>query len=649
MHDQLWKMTVYNDSFVRRAVYRLLVIVIDKMERALDLKMISSHLLSGALSIDQTGSSFEYARTLAHATVSFPELWTLYYHSAGKKKANKQLCQFLRRGSQAGPPDFWVQIRKLLENVPFEVVTSDWDPLDDSPADTEPVMPPVILALRNGITRKDEHQSGQLDAWLSFLRATEILLLRRELPYDRVGLFVRDTLLAIIEQYIRPNPRTKAWTIMGPDQQEICTAAAALTVKTSLEAFEQNWPHISEAIVEDFQSSLPEQSQDYLKSQDAIIDEISRWYKLQAEILSSIVPDAIRSIIESTGLTQINAAIKSLRTRNGKPYSCMAVLIFAIQEVPEVTVQKVNTKSVLVEFAERGVIDVLTSPSLKLIMTFLDEMERGGHAKGVREMAIDALLDTPESLGKIKSLETLFGSHWLGDGSVSRRLLALAKDEFQVYLQGNSKYWVLCSTSIENPVTPPDLITYYLEKITGSLSSQDQVENALDALDNIFKQKNEGLGSFILSPIGPTLLSRLLDLATDAKIPKAQKLNSILYSYISGDADFRKRVTDDYLITMANNLSIDDQVNNPRETHAAVTCNSKAYRTFAASPEGFALLARVMVLTSALSRDDTLDANPPASAFRTLVTSSDRELGKFYSLVEQQMRNSKYRDPNEAG
>ena len=619
------------------------------MEHAVDLETIGRHLLVEALPINQTGSAFEYAKTLARATVFCPELWTTYYIGSGKKAADKRLGQFLRRGSQGGPPEFWMQVKLLLEQIPLEVLAAGWNLHSGDSSETARVFHPVLLALREGVTRKDEHQSGQLDAWFSFLRLFELLLQQQELPIDKVSDLLHGTVWPVVEQYIRPNPKTMEWNITGPHRQEICVAATTIASKILPESFEQNWQRLSQDVIEDFQASLPEQSRDYLKSQDAIVHEINRWYKLQAAILcSNNTPASVESTLELANLSQVNAAIKSVSARNGKPYSCMAVLISAIQDVPEVTIQKDKTRSVLVEFAETGVTVLLTSPSLPYIITFLDELEKAGYAQGLRKATVDALLNSPESTGRTKSLETLLASQWLGDDIVSKQLLSFVEDKFQEFLQGNTQSRTLSLASIQNSAVPSSLLSHFLERITESLISQDKAEISLDALSIIFKYNIESLRRFLGSYLGSTLLLRLLELASDSKMPSAQQLNSSLYTYISEDTELQKSLKGDYLILMAKQLSTNDQVHASDETDPATTCNTKAYREFVNSADGFAFLSRVMALTGGDSKNKPSDAMTTTTAIHTLVTAGDRELGRFYLLTIELTENLKQIDSAEA-
>ena len=519
----------------------MLVATLGKKEQiSIDLAMTSTHLLVEALHIDQTGSSYEYVKTLAQLSSTFPEVWTNYYSGSAKKSVIKRLCQFLRKGSQGGPPDFWVQLSTLLQRIPFSVLAQGNEVSDSkpTPAGTHPISP-VLEALHDGITLKDEHRAGQSEAWRAYLQVVECLQPSKSSP-ESLQMFLETLVVPIIDQHIRPNSENVGWTITGPNQQSICVTSACLLFRASSELFEATWKRISAAIIQDFQISLPEQSKDYAKSQDSIASEAKRWYSFQATFFTKEDTVSIHTLLVSICLHELRSAIETLTSRNGKPYSAAAALADAIRLLPDLTLRQNDTQKLLVEFAQQTVPTLLLSPSSPYLISFLDYMGTSQDIQDVYERAAESLVAAPDSNIKSKALEKLVASPWLDRGKTSDVLATAVVGSLRQSLEGGSRSWTLVSESMGNPSAPSNLTDQMLARMTESLSIDHQAAAGLHGIGLAVKHNERAVKDFSTSSDGSKLLSRLLFLAespNDAIAHKALQLQVAIQDIVSGNLD----------------------------------------------------------------------------------------------------------------
>ena len=519
----------------------LLFTVLGKTQQNfIDLGTISTHILVEALHIDQTGSSYQYVKTLARLSSTFPEVWTSYYTGPAKKSAIKRLCQYLRKGSQGGPPDFWVQLTALLQHIPFTVLAQEHEAPDSKPAPASTAfISQVLEALHDGISRRDEHRAGQSEAWRAYLQIAELLQPSKSSP-ESLQMFFETSVVPIIDQHIKPISEKAGWTVVGPNQQSICVNAACLIHRASPEIFEATWKRISAAIIQDFQTSLPEQSKDYAKSQDSIALEAKRWYSFQGVFLTKEDIVSVHPLFVSTCFNELRSAIETITSRNGKPYSAAAALADAVLLLPDLTLRQSDTKKLLVDFAQQDVPSLLLSPSSPHLISFLDCMGTSQDIQDVYERAAESLVAAPDSKIKLKALEKLIASPWLDRGKTSDVLATAVINSLRQSLEGRSESWTLISESMGNPSAPSDLTDQMLARMTESLSIDHQAAAGLHSIGLAVKHNERAVKDFSTSSNGSKLLSRLLFLAespNDAVAHKAQQLQVAIQGIVSGNLD----------------------------------------------------------------------------------------------------------------
>ena len=536
---QLWKLSSHSDAFVRRSVYRLLSVVLYRNKDAyIDLTIISSHVLVGSLNVDQTASSYEFVKSLAELSSKHPQVWTTFYPGSGKKSAVRRLSQFLSKGSQSGPPIFWVQLSQLLQTTMSLDLPLEQKPTGDKPITDDNSLQLVLLeALHDGITRKGEHRSGQNEAWRTYLQVAELAQRLNSTP-DQESKYVESLLTPILEQYVKPLPERNDWTVAGSDQQRVCLGSIHLIQHGSLEIFKETWQRVSKMIIEDLQTSSPEQSKDYVKSQDAIVAEIKRWHSLQAAILDGENAGAIRPILISACLEELKSAINVITARSGKPYSVAVALLSMIQLLPDITLNQPETRKILIEFAKDKIPSLLLTPSSQYLIGLLDRLSTDEELQESSQKAVSSLLNAPESDAKSKALQTLVGSPWLKRDVTSTALANVVDNNLRQALAGKDECWDLVNEAMKNPDLPTALADNMLSTLTRSLSIDNSPEVALRGLTLAVRHNRRGLKSFSTSEQGPVLLSRLLFLAESSQrnvAHNARDLNTSIQTIIASD------------------------------------------------------------------------------------------------------------------
>src|SRR5437762_2233801 len=114
-------------------------------------------MLAKGLRNEHIGSAWDFSEALLALTIQYPQIWTDAY--TAKKPAASNFRSFLGKGSQNGPPAFWVNISKIIRLLPESI-------LPNNGADALS----LISSLRIGITRRDEPQTNLVEAWVCYLQ-----------------------------------------------------------------------------------------------------------------------------------------------------------------------------------------------------------------------------------------------------------------------------------------------------------------------------------------------------------------------------------------------------------------------------------------------------------------------------------------------
>ena len=511
--EKVWNHASSPDPAVRRSVYRLLVAALAKQKNALDINLISPNVLTSSLHINQAGSAFDYARALALLTVEFPEAWTRYYSGSLKKSATKRLCQFLRKGSQAGPPQYWLHVSILLRHIPREVLLAK---LDGEPgiAEGDSAGPSLAIleALHDGLMSKDEPRPNHCEAWKTYLDTSAHLQFIMQHSGERAQMH-KTGVLPLIVQYIKPSQENSSWTVPASQQLATCSQAFEQIARGALHLLEEEWYHLSAMIIDDIRTSLPEQSKDYTKSQIALSEEASRWYDLQAFIAKGDAVEFIKLLFDKTLLTELQAAVDILRTRNGKPYSAASMLESAIRLLPDFVLSRPDTRKLVVEFVLNDIPEWITSPSAPHCIDILNHLEGILDVRQTYHDAIVKLREAPKSTAKSSALRCLISSSFLDQTEEADLLGSIVQQSLKQVMTNETKDWAPVMAAMGNPVAPAALTDSLLTSMAQSLSIDEKRSAGLHGLELATKLSGRAVKSFALSQNGSALISKLLSLS----------------------------------------------------------------------------------------------------------------------------------------
>lgn len=509
--ERLWNFASGSDAFVRRALYRLLCSVLAKYKDTINSSTISASVLMSGLNAAQTGSALDYAKVLTLLSVELPDVWTVDYPGSGKKSATKRLCQFLRKGSQGGPPEFWSQIAALLSNLPPSILVKHADTESDKMADGEKDPPtPVLSALHEGLNSKSESRTNRFSAWNAYLTASDLALS----SFDDVATrrrIVTSSVLPILAQYLRPPSDESRWAVTGAQGQEVCVRACNQAIEQDAESFDEEWKALSNTIIEDLKTSLPEQAKDYSKSQDSFSAKAEKWYCLHAALLNGNGQNIPGFIFKHTVPLEISSAISVLQARNGKPYGAAAALETSIQRVPAIVLGDEGCKANIVRFVNESLPNLLLSPSAKYLIRTLNRLEGSSDVSQSYNKCMQILAEAPESASKSTALQSFISSPSL---ATNDSLFEIVTANLNQAMKGDDTMkWNLVMAALSNPVAPKSLTDELLASMTEDLSLSPKSVFGLHGLEMTIKHNSDKLTDFARSPKSSGLLSKLLVLA----------------------------------------------------------------------------------------------------------------------------------------
>lgn len=519
--EKLWRFASDSDASVRRALYRLLGTVLARYKGTLDPSTISASVLMSGLNATQSGSAFDFAKVLVLLSIEIPDVWTTFYPGSGKKSAANRLCQFLKKGSQGGSHDFWSQIETLLPNLPSSIFARTTDGESDRKADGEKdTLTPVLSALHEGLNNKNESNGNKFAAWSAYLTASEITLSSFSDAATRRRILTT-SVLPILAQYIRPSSDNSRWAVTGTSGQVVCVRACNLAILRDTGFFEQEWNALSNTIIEDLKTSLPEQAKEYVRSQESLSAEANRWYSLQAALLKGNGQEITSPVFRNTVPSEINSIVSVLQARIGKPYGVAAALETLIKEIPEIVLGDEGCKTELLRFAEESLPNLLLSPSAKHLVGILNYLDGPYDISRSYNKCMQILTEAPDSASKSIALQRFVSSPCLATtDSLSAMVVASLE---QAMTNDDSTSWKVVMAAISNPVAPKSLTDKLLADMTEGLSLDSKRITGLQGLEMTTKHVSGKVTEFAQSPKGSSLISKLLLIAESSDDGIAQR------------------------------------------------------------------------------------------------------------------------------
>ena len=369
---------------------------------------------------------------------------------------------------------------------------------------------PVLEALREGVTNKDELRTSAISAWNAYLSACDLVMSTDEIFASPQ--FVRSALFPLIHQYVSPSSGLSHWTGAGFQQQDVCARACHIVVHQCPQVFEREWHLISSKIIEDFRTSLSEQSKDYNKSQDSIAAEAVRWYRLQAALIGESASEFITPTVKQVVTLEIAAAISLVKARNGKPYGSAAFLQTALELIPNLVLSEGQAKDALLAFADQDIPRLITSSSAQHLIRVLDLMESSLDVTQAYWSCMQNLEESSESPAKQIALKTLLSSPGLAKAGLltttASKSLNRAIDH--ALKEDDDQSWDLLMAAMGNVSAPKDLTENVLTALMNGLSIENTSRASLHGLELIIMQNKFAVRDFAAQPKGSNIMSKLL-------------------------------------------------------------------------------------------------------------------------------------------
>ncbi|KAI9830833.1 MAG: hypothetical protein M1819_005358 [Sarea resinae] len=502
--SKLWDFASYEDAFVRRTIYRLLRVCLTKQRDIVvsNLGTISTSLISKALASDQIGSSYDCSKALAELTVAYPHAWTDAYKA--KKPAETRLRKFLKKGSQAGPPEFWNNISIVFSHMPPKVLPHNLSEVGS-----------LLDDFRQGLGRKDEARNNLIVAWDSYLNTTWVFL--ENLNSDEQNNVLEKAVLPMFEEFVRPSPESCHWPI-GPSGLVLCTKIFKRVSETKLDLREpltRSWTSLAQGVATDIRVSLPEQSKDFGKSQASVAAEGDRFFQLQAEVLKFSPPEYVTMLLSETTAEIIDAAFDILASRNGKPYGAAAVVATMLQRLPQVVSNNKHYTKRMSSFITEELPTLLTSPSAPYLITILYACKDLQDFEKAWSAAVRILLASPDSTIKTKAIRSLVSGLRLiskDSLSVDIGLEQYVLQDFDAASIGQDEHWPLISEALSQSgkAISGAAAEKMLVALTENLTTENKVVPALHGLEMVAKENPDVIKSFLASNESHRLLSNLL-------------------------------------------------------------------------------------------------------------------------------------------
>jgi hypothetical protein len=494
---KLWDFASHADVSIRRSVHRLLKTCLAKQPDAAsaNLETISKAYLAVALNSDQTGSAFDYLEALIHLTKAHPNAWTENYKS--KTGVDRRLRQFLKKGSQFGPQDYWGRLFDLFKTIPAEVLPSQ-------AADAVE----LLNALQAGITSKNESKYNQDAAYKAYFDILGLVNARLT-PSDQET-FVQEMVLPIIGHYLRPSVETSQWTVPSNASNIL---ARAIAVEGVAPALSVQWPQYAQQLVDDIKTSAPAQSKDFDKSQTAISQHGTRFATLQEQALQIKNQSGLVQAIKTAASTIITEALVVVKNRNGKPYGAAAI-IAALLSRSKALVDDISGQQ-LEQFVQDDLPAIILSPSSSHLVDILYSFAESSVFKGAWSSSLKAVLKADNSPVKTKALEALLTSRKIpesfdlasSDAELQTFVMSSVHEAVEGSLEWDSFTRILQSQAkILSPETTDDVLAY----LTQSLSISQHAPHSLHGLRQIVKSNPSMLREFAATPKGGELLQALL-------------------------------------------------------------------------------------------------------------------------------------------
>lgn len=498
-----------------------------------NLETISKSYLSVALNSDQTNSAFEYIDALITLTTDHPTVWTEHYKS--KTSVDRRLRQFLKKGSQSGPRDYWARLPILLRAIPGEALPAN-------AADAAE----LLNALQSGIIKKDEPKYHHEAAYTAYI---EILaLINGRLPDEDKTKLLGEMVLPLITQYLHPTVETSQWTIPS---NATTLLNKAMGVDGMAAMLAERWPACAKQLVDAIKTSAPEQSKDYERSQTSIGQHANRFATLQEQALKISAFAPVKPIFAQASASVVDEALGVLKNRNGKPYGAAAA-IAAILGRNNTLIESTQTQQHLETFLHTELPALVGSPSSTYLIDLLYSCSSTTTFNDTWSGTLKAILKLPESPAKPKALEALLTSSRIPNtfdlAASDAELQAFLRQSVRESVQGSLE-WDTFNRVMQSPakIIAPETSADILTQLTQSLTISEQATHSLQGLRQITRSNPSMLKEFVSTSSGSQLLQSLLlasESPNDEVAQGAAAVNSSIQTMLSSGSETKQSMYD---------------------------------------------------------------------------------------------------------
>jgi hypothetical protein len=444
---------------------------------------------------------------------------------------DRRLRQFLKKGSQSGPRDYWARLTTLFKAVPSDILPSN-------AADAAE----LLSALQGGIIKKDEPKHNHEAAFSAYLDV--VVLINARLPDEDRSKLLEEMVLPLLTQYLQPSVETSQWAIPS-------SATLLLNKATSIDgmatALAERWPTYAKQLVDAIKTSAPEQSKDYEKSQSAVGKHATRFATLQEQALTHETFALVKPVFAQASSAVVAEALSVLKSRNGKPYGA-AEAIAAIMKRNNAIISSSETQQQLESFLREDTQALVSSPSSTYLIELLYACSGSSTFPEMWSSTLKAILQEPESATRTKALEAMLTSSRIPTNFD----LAAQDSELQRFIKNNVRgsvegelEWDSFNRILQSPAkilaseTSDDILAY----LTESLSISQQAPYSLQGLRQIVRSKPSMLRDFVTTPQGSKLLQGLLlasESPSDEVASSAAAVNSSIQTMLSAGSDTKQ-------------------------------------------------------------------------------------------------------------
>ncbi len=495
-NSTLWGFVASKSSFLRKKTSELLMIFLEKQPDMVeeDLKSVGNAFINEGLGSRAIGSELAYMKALDKLTARFPTVWTMSYKS--KTTPLARLKNFLIKGSLSSPAEWWIILSGLITRLSSGFLPETYEGATE-----------FLKAVNAGIASRDEAKTSIGTAWICYVNVVKHFLAKLSDSGEKTKLLV-ETVYPIFEAYVRPTTEATRWmtgnsTAALAKAFHLCVSIERLIANPEI-SIKSEWKRLAETVMVNMQTSQPEQSKEYHKSQMDVIAESHRWFGLQAEIIKYDGADKTPEehyvdILAESNSSIVECAINVLATRNGKPYGAAGVLENAIKLMPSLIENDPEMKDNILKFSRTELPRLLLTPSCAYLVAASKAFATLPGQLAICllgwDTTIGEIADAPDSVERAKAFEIVMASRFAAQtGRVNEKLQRVIVEAMQRNMKDGARQWRrLCETALLFHMYTDETINQCIDEIVAASADPERCENALASIEFLVGHRPEVL------------------------------------------------------------------------------------------------------------------------------------------------------------